>query len=106
MRDIERSVRFQQPFRAFYANATARILIDTPAVTCLQYADTALNRCEIQLFTKLVYAKDVLIFPVVDENAKYLIDGQTRFGKDIKENGLYCNELTYNSAITISLIKV
>ncbi len=92
--------------REFYANATARILIDTPAVICLQYADNALTRCEIQLFTKLVYAKDILIFPVVDENAKYLIDGQTRLGKDIKENGLYCNELTYNNSIIISLIKV
>ena len=90
----------------FYANATARILIDTPQCICLQYADTQLDRCEIVLFTKLIYCKDILVYPAVDKNANYLFGEQTLSGTEIMENGLYFNELEDNDAITCTLIKV
>ena len=91
--------------REFYASATARILIDTPSVIAIQYADAELSRIEIQLFTKLVYAKDVEVYPIVDTTASYLVDGRQVCGQALKQDGLYFNFLKDNDALCVSMIK-
>jgi hypothetical protein len=91
--------------REFYAKATARILIDTPSIIAIEYADTDFSRCELQLFTKLVYAKDVCVYPAVDKSATYQWNGEMLTGAEIMENGLYVNELLDNNAVCITLQK-
>jgi alpha-galactosidase len=91
--------------REFYAKATVRILIDTPSIIAIEYADTDFSRCELQLFTKLVYAKDVCVYPAVDKSATYQWNGEMLTGAEIMENGLYVNELLDNNAVCITLQK-
>jgi hypothetical protein len=91
--------------RAFYAKATARVLIDTPSIIALQYADEDLTRSEVQVFTKITYARDIVVYPAVDENATYRIGEETRTGQDIKTNGILCSDLKNNNAVTFALRK-
>ena len=95
-------LRFKEN-RVFYANATARILVDSPQIIATQYADYDLNRCVIQIFTKTVYARDLIIYPAVDAEKEYIYSKNKCSGKTIKENGIYIDGLKYNSCITIEI---
>lgn len=92
--------------REFYAKATARVLIDTKPIIALQYADEALSRIEVQLFTKLVYTRDIIVYPVVDENKTYRIDEQILTGKELARNGLFFGDIKYNDAKSVTIYEV
>jgi len=91
--------------RDFYAKATARILVDTPSIIAIEYADALLSRCELQVFTKLVYAKDICIYPVVAPTITYIVGDKELTGKEIMENGIYFDGLLDNNTLTVSLKK-
>ena len=91
--------------RAFYMNATARILVDTDDIIAIQYADSDLNRLIFQLFIKTTPAADLTVFPVVDKNADYVMNGENVSGEWISENGICFIDLKHNSSKTIELIK-
>ncbi len=99
-------IQKQKEYREFYMNATARILVDSDPITVIQYADPALNRCIIQVFTKLVYATDLIIYPVVEETVTYSYNGEKIGGKELKENGIRVNGLTNNDCKTIELVRI
>ena len=92
--------------REFYKNAVARILVDTDAITVLEYADSAQNRCLIQVFTKTVYARNLIVYPWVCQDAKYRVGDEVLCGKDLAENGILLDDLLENDCRTIELIKV
>ena len=79
--------------------------MDTPSIIVIEYADTALSRCEILLFTKLVYTKDLRVYPVVDQAVTYSYGEKTISGKEITEHGFYFTELIDNHALRIRLTK-
>ena len=91
--------------REFYLSACARILIDTEDIIAIQYSDANLDRIEIQLFTKTVYAENIIVYPELDRNAEYSINGVTESGKSICEDGIRFKALQDNSAYTAQLIK-
>ena len=74
--------------RDFFITANARILSDTENVTTLQYSDKELNRVLVQVFSKLTYAADMQIYPVLDKNANYNYNGQIISGKELAEDGI------------------
>jgi len=91
--------------RAFYKNALARILIDSDAVTAIEYSDTELDKCIVQIFTKTVYADSLIIYPSVDSSACYRLNNELRSGTEINENGVLIKPLKDNSCLTVTLIK-
>ncbi len=92
--------------REFYKDATARILVDSDAVTVLQYADTKLEECILQIFTKTTYAHELILYPIVDETREYSCQDKILGGKDICENGIIIEQLKQNSAWTIKLVRI
>lgn len=92
--------------RDFYMNATARILIDSEPITLIQYADYTLSRCVLHFFTKTTYAADLIIYPVVDRQASYMVMGETRTGEDIMENGIVVRGFLDHHCQELELIKV
>ncbi len=91
--------------REFYKTATARILVDSECITVIEYADVEFNVCVIQVFTKSVYAKDLIIYPVLDKLAKYSYQDAVLLGRDINENGIFVSELADNSCRVLKLVK-
>ena len=97
--------------REFYKNATARILADGQDITAFEYADAALNKCELQIFTKLVYTEGIRIYPVVDKQAEYEVGGVRLSGAYLAEEGLYIggvaeNGLKDNDCVCLTLTKI
>ncbi|MBE6730029.1 MAG: alpha-galactosidase [Ruminococcaceae bacterium] len=91
--------------RDFYLNATARILVDSKDITAIQYADETLTHIEIELFTKTVYASNLIIYPVVDKNCSYIYNDKKFTGAYLNENGIYIDGLKDNCCKNIKLIK-
>lgn len=91
--------------RDFYANATGRILVDSPNIIVIQYADSDLNRCVIQIFTKTVYARDLIIYPAVDAEKEYVYENKKHLGKSLMTDGIYIDNLKNNSCKTIEIKK-
>jgi hypothetical protein len=91
--------------RAFYLNATARILVDSESITAIEYADSNLNVCVIQIFTKTVYAHSLLLYPIVDEQAIYLQGDMVVDGKTVAKDGILVQNLKDNSCQILKLIK-
>ena len=91
--------------RAFYQNAAARVLIDSDDVIAIEYADSELSTCVIQIFTKESRTKNLIIYPAVDVSSKYRYEDALLDGADIKENGIYIQDPVDNSCRTIKLVK-
>ena len=91
--------------REFFRTATARILVDSEQMVVIQYSDCALERCVIQIFMKTIYAKDIILYPTVDENAYYDYGGAIRHGSDIAENGIYTDILFPYACVVLGLQK-
>ena len=91
--------------REFYRTATARILIDESDMTCIQYSDRFLSKCVVQLFTKLSYAADTVIYPVVDEDAEYSYGDTVLKGREIMRDGIMIKNITDNSCFGFELNK-
>lgn len=92
--------------RDFYGNASARIIVDSDAVTAIEYSDTKLQRCVVQVFTRTVYADSLVIYPEVDVTADYRFDDEIINGNDIKENGIPVENLRDNSCRVLELKKI
>ena len=92
--------------RDFYKDATARILVDSEPITVIEYADTNLDKCIVQIFTKTVYANELIIYPVVDKSSVYLCNSNQLSGKDILENGILIDSFKQNDCKVIDLVKV
>ena len=91
--------------REFYRTATARILVDSDAMTAIEYSDKAFDKCVIQIFMKKVYAKDIILFPAVDENAYYDYGGAILHGSEIAEDGIYTDMVFPHACVVLNLQK-
>ena len=91
--------------RDFYIGAAARILTDTEPLMVIEYFDREHDRCEVQIFTKVCYAENMIVYPEVDRSAKYILDGELIDGADIAENGIFIEKLRSNRCRTLSLKK-
>lgn len=91
--------------RTFYMNATARVLVDTEQISAIEYADPERNRCIVQIFTKTTYARDLIIYPWVCENANYRVGDDRICGSELIENGIVVDDLRENDCRVIELIK-
>ena len=75
--------------REFWKKAVARILCDTPTVTIYQYSDMAVSQIVIQLFTGRAKQDGFCIYPELNEDKCYCINGgEIRTGKEIMEDGI------------------
>ena len=97
--------------RVFYQTATARVLVDEKDIVVLEYADVALQKCDLQIFTKLVYTEGIRIYPAVDKTATYELGGVRLSGAELAEDGLYIggvaeNGLKDNDCVCVTLTKV
>ena len=91
--------------RNFYRDATARILVDSENITVIQYSDTSFSRCILQIFTKTIYANELVLYPTVDNTADYQYQNDILFGKEILEDGIRIEQLLQNSCKLIELRK-
>jgi len=91
--------------RGFYKDATARILVDSDSMIVIEYADKTFNQCVIQLFTKMPYARDIVLYPAVCPDAEYLCGDSILSGKDIVENGISIQKIRDNSCQTLKMVK-
>lgn len=89
--------------RDFYKTATARILVDSEQIIAIEYADTELNTCIVQLYTKTVYANELVVFPVVDPRKNYIYGDTELNGTDISEHGIKIDSLKDNCCVTLKL---
>ncbi len=90
----------------FWRNASASILCDTDNQTVIEYADKNHDNVIIHYFTKLVWQEEFTVFPVLDENADYLLNGEKFSGKELALNGYVFDKLTDYTAKTLSLKKI
>ncbi len=89
--------------RAFFANATMRILCDVKNINVLEYANEDLSYIEIQAFTKLIYQDKLTVYPVLDPQKIYAYDSKEVLGKDLAEDGIVISALKDNDARIITL---
>ena len=91
--------------REFYQKAEAHILVDSDQISVIEYTDEENKLCIVQIFTKTVYAQDIIVYPVVDKSAKYSYEDTYLDGKDLFENGILVNDLKENYCTVLKLTK-
>lgn len=74
--------------REFWKMAECRILCDTESLTIFQYNDEEFNRVELFAFMWKIHQRTACVYPVVDKNASYDLDGETVSGKTLQEDGI------------------
>ncbi|MEE0946715.1 MAG: glycoside hydrolase family 36 protein [Acutalibacteraceae bacterium] len=91
--DYKEFIKLYKEERDFYKNAVCRILVDSPQITVLQYSDPSLKKIVLQVFSSEVYAYDLTVYPVVNPEVEYSVDGQTVKGKLLINEGIYFEKL-------------
>ena len=81
-------------------------MIDTDNLIAIEYADADLDRCIVQVFTKVTYAHDLMIYPILDKSATYSFGEQTLSGKDAMEEGILLEDLQNNYCVKYDFRKV
>ena len=90
----------------FYANASARVLVDSERVIVIEYFDRSMDRCVLQIFTRTAYANELLIAPMVDRRKRYALGDQILAGEEIAEDGILVRQITPNACQTLELTAV
>ncbi len=83
----EHVAKFKQD-RDFYKDATMRILHNGENITVIQYSDTDLKRAIVQVFCQIVHQGKITVYPVLNGDLTYSVDGKTFTGKEIMQNGI------------------
>lgn len=91
--------------REIYAKGSARLLADADGVVAIEYADEDFDKCLVQVFSNRCFATDLLLYPVVDEQAEYIFDGKCLSGKDISTSGIVFSGITNNDCKILKLTK-
>lgn len=102
--------RYKQD-REFYRTATLRILCDTGNIVVLQYSSPSLERCLVQVFTKLVFQRDLTVYPAVKPDADYRIRlkdcaDTVSLGAELVQDGITLKDLRDNDCRTLEIYKV
>ncbi|MBE6940847.1 MAG: alpha-galactosidase [Ruminococcaceae bacterium] len=71
----EHVVQFKED-RAFFMQAVVRILADTDNLLVLEYSDVAFERVEVLVFTNRICQSSLTLYPVLDPNGCYRVDGK------------------------------
>lgn len=86
--DFKKFIANMKANREFWKKAVARILCDTESATVYQYSDMELTKIEIQLFIHKAMQQNFTVIPELDENKKYLLNGEVLTGKEIMDEGI------------------
>lgn len=74
--------------REFYKNATLRVIYDSQDITAIQYSDTQLNKIVIQIFCNVVNQQTVTVYPVLNNSAVYILNGEEVLANKLCEDGI------------------
>ncbi|MBR5307504.1 MAG: alpha-galactosidase [Clostridia bacterium] len=75
--------------RDFWRSSVCHILADTKTMLVLQYCDMARTKIEVLAYTDVMHQNNVRVYPRVDMNAKYKVNGKYELtGAEIDENGI------------------
>ena len=92
--------------REFFRTATARILVDADDIAVLEYASENFDRVVVQVFTKVVNAETLRIYPVLDTNAEYTYRSVVASGRELSEDGILLNCLEEASCVRMDFSKI
>ncbi len=88
--------------REFYKNAVTRIIYKSTDITALQYSDVDLNKIEVLIFSEVIHQDSVTVYPVVEKNKTYILNGEEISGEKILEEGVTVHIGDYE-CVTIKL---
>ena len=89
--DFEKLREFISSYKrqeAFWKDCECRILTDGEGVTVLQFNDEQFTKIKIYAFNYKRNQKDITVFPVCNENAKYRVLDNTYEGKRLIDDGI------------------
>ena len=74
--------------REFWRNAVCRIIADSDSVYSFEYSSPDFDEIKILTFSEKRNISSIIVYPVLDFDAEYEINGKTVSAADIKENGI------------------
>lgn len=90
--------------REFWQNAACHILCDTDTLDVLEYRSKDFSRAEISVFVKRVFQSGVTVYPTLDPDIIYTVDGEGEYsGKSLMEDGI---DVTFDETFTAKFIKI
>ena len=101
---IKKLIKEYKENREFWSNAVARILVERPNFTVLQYSDAKFKKSVVQVFTEDVWQDVLTVYPTVNEKLTYTVNGEKIKGADLKQNGYTVKELISNACKEITFI--
>jgi len=92
--------------RNYYINANVRTLIDSENFIVFEYFDNSYNEIELKLFTNKNNQNELTVYPLLDENSKYLVDGKIIDGKNLVEDGYTFKDFYIYNSIKVKISKI
>lgn len=77
--------------REHFVSVSARILADTESILAIQYNDESFDRITIHVFTHNPHQSVFAVYPVLDEKADYIFEGQRIPAAEIFKYGISKN---------------
>ena len=90
--------------RDFWQSAACHILTDTDTVEVLEYRDEHFTRAEICVIINRVFQAGTLVYPVLDPDAIYSVDGEGEYlGKTLMDDGI---DVKFDETFSAKFIKI
>ncbi|NLF36379.1 MAG: hypothetical protein GX584_04415, partial [Clostridiaceae bacterium] len=92
--------------RAFYENCICLPLIRSENFTILQYSDDEEKTIILQLFEEKSYQKELIVYPKLNKNRRYMLDNEIYKSEQLMENGIRMkfSESTRTSEIVLKSV--
>jgi hypothetical protein len=90
--------------RTFWQNAACHILCDTDTLDIMEYRSEDFSRVEISVIIKRVYQSGVTVYPVLDKDAVYTVNGEGEYlGATLMDDGI---DISFDETFTAKFIKI
>ena len=90
--------------RDFWQNAACHILSDTETLNVMEYRDEKFERAEISVIVGRVFQSGVTVYPVLDPDTIYTVDGEgEHLGSTLMNDGI---DVSFDETFTAKFIKI
>lgn len=103
---LKEHIEEYKKMRAFYENCICLPLIRSENFTILQYSDDEEKTIILQLFEEKSYQKELIVYPKLNKNRRYMLDNEIYKSEQLMENGIRMtfSESTRTSEIVLKSV--
>lgn len=104
--DVKNFISSYKKSRDFFNTAMASVCCETNEFTVIDYFNEDKSTVYTQVFSQVLYQNELTVYPSVNANFNYDVNGKKVSGADIIKNGVTLSDLKDNDCVLLTIKKI